>query len=260
MNILTAVLCVGGIGIVFGILLAIASKFFAVEKDPRLELIEEALPGANCGGCGYAGCANMAAAILDGSAPVSGCPVGGEASASKIAEIMGVEAATGEKLVAAVMCTGKCGEDRFDYKGLENCLAAANLGGGFKGCKFACMGLGSCVKACPFGAMEIKDGVAEVNEDKCKACGKCVETCPKGLIKLVPSSRAVEVKCSSKDKGIVTKNTCETGCIGCKMCERNCESGAVKVTDNLAEIDYSKCTGCGVCAEKCIRKTIIKRG
>lgn len=260
MDILTAVLCVGGIGIVFGILLAVASKFFAVEKDPRLDMIEEALPGANCGGCGYAGCANMAAAILEGKAPVSGCPVGGETSASKIAEIMGVESDSSEKNVAAVMCSGKCGENRFNYKGIGDCLAAANLGGGFKKCKYACMGLGTCVSVCPFGAISIKNGVAEVDETKCKSCGKCVAVCPKEIIKIVPASRAVEVKCSSKDKGIVTKNSCETGCIGCRMCEKNCASEAVKVKDNLAEIDYSKCIGCGVCADKCVRKTILKRG
>ena len=125
MEILTAVLCVGGIGIVFGILLAVASKFFAVEKDPRLDEITEALPGANCGGCGYAGCANMAAAILEGSAPVSGCPVGGETVSAKIAEIMGVGVTETERTTAVVLCSGNCGEDRFNYEGITDCLPAA---------------------------------------------------------------------------------------------------------------------------------------
>lgn len=259
MNILTAVLCVGGVGIVFGILLAVASKFFAVEKDPRLELICEALPGANCGGCGYAGCSNLASAILEGKAPVTGCPVGGEASAAKIAEIMGVGISASERTTATVLCSGNCGEDRFIYEGLTDCLAASNLAGGSKNCKYACMGMGTCVSVCPFDAISIVDGVATVNEDKCKSCGKCVEACPKQIIKIVPVSRKVEVKCSSKDKGIITKNSCETGCIGCKMCERNCEAEAVRVIDNCAVIDYSRCTGCGVCVQKCIRKTIVER-
>lgn len=260
MEILTAVLCVGGIGIAFGILLAVASKFFAVEKDPRLDEITEALPGANCGGCGYAGCANMAAAILEGSAPVSGCPVGGETVSAKIAEIMGVGVTETERTTAVVLCSGNCGEDRFNYEGITDCLAAANLAGGSKNCRYACMGLGTCVSLCPFGAISVENGVANVDEDKCKSCGKCVAACPKHIIKIVPYGRKVEVKCSSKDKGIVTKNSCETGCIGCKMCERNCEAEAVKVVDNCAVIDYSKCTGCGTCADKCIRKTIIRRG
>ncbi len=257
MEILKAVAAVGGIGIVFGILLAVASKIFFVKKDERLDLITEALPGANCGGCGYAGCGNLAEAILSGDAAVNSCPAGGEKSASRIAEIMGVKPSHSEKAVAAVLCSKSCGKEEFSYNGITSCEAANVFFGGDNLCKFACLGLGTCVNACPFGALRIENDRAVVSEDICTGCGKCASVCPKNIIRLVPASRSVTVNCSSKDKGIDTKKVCTAGCIACRLCEKNCPAGAIKVNENCADIDYTLCTGCGICKEKCPVGVII---
>lgn len=260
MNILIPALSIGGIGLVFGVILAVASKIFHVDTDPRLEQIQEALPGANCGGCGFAGCASFAQNVLDGKAKVNGCPVGGADSAAKIAEIMGV-AAPGEeeKQSAVVFCYGGCTTDKYEYNGLHDCIAAARLGGGPKACGYGCIGFGSCENVCQFGAISVQNGVAVVNPEKCTACGRCVEICPKGIISLVPASRRFDVLCSSADKGAVTRSVCDTGCIGCRICEKKCEFGAITIENNNATIDYTKCTHCGKCFEACPRKIIYDR-
>jgi electron transport complex protein RnfB len=258
MDILTAVLVLGIAGLVFGACLGIASKFFDVKTDERVPAITEVLPGANCGGCGYAGCSALAEAIAGGKAKVNTCPVGGKASAEKIAKIMGVEAGDVNRMRAQVMCSGK-GNDavrKYVYQGYQDCVAAAKLGGGDKECAYGCIGLGTCVKKCPFGAIKIIDSVASVDYDKCNACGVCVASCPKKVIKLVPFSADVWVGCASKDKPVVTRNNCGVGCIGCKICEKTCKYGAITVTDSLALINYDKCTCCGECVEKCPRKII----
>lgn len=258
-DILLAVGVLAGCGLVFGIILAVASKFFAVETDERIEKINECLPGANCGGCGFAGCAAFAEAVVNGTADVNGCVAGGNKSAQAIAEIMGCEAGQAVAKRAYVMCSGnnECAEKKYIYDSYESCAAVIRLGGGDKMCSFACLGKGDCVNACSFSAISVQNGVAVVDGDKCGGCGSCAKACPKSVIKIMPKSANVWVGCSSKDKGAKVKSACTVGCIGCKICEKKCEAGAITVKDNLAEIDWEKCTGCGKCAEACPRKIIV---
>lgn len=263
-TVLLAFLILGGLGLVFGAVLAFASKIFAVEVDPREEAVLASLPGANCGGCGFPGCGGYAAAVARGEAPVNKCSVGGDSVAAQIAEIMGVSAGDSVRLVAQVHCTGG-GADKakYEYIGVHDCLAAARLpGGGPLACRYGCLGMGTCESVCPFDAIHVIDGVAKVDEDKCKACNKCVEICPRHIIDLEPykTKRHVTVPCSSKDKGVVVRKVCDDGCIACGICEKACPKDAIHVTDNLAVIDYDKCIGCGICAQKCPRKLITVDG
>lgn len=261
-GILTATAVVGVVGIFVGLFLGAAGIKFRVDVDEKEEAVLAALPGNNCGGCGYAGCSGLAAAIAKGEAPVNACPVGGAPVGEKIAAIMGVEAGASERKVAFVACMGDCDKSRqdYDYYGAQDCRMMGFVpGGGPKSCNSGCLGYGSCVKACPFDAICVVNGVAVVDREKCKACGKCVEACPKHLISLIPYDAKYVVACSSKDKGPVTMKACEVGCIGCGLCARNCPSQAVEVKDFHAAIDQEKCTGCGACAEKCPKKCILPR-
>ena len=254
MSILFPVLSIGGMGVVFGACLGVASEVFKVEEDPRIGEILGVLPGANCGGCGFPGCGGCAGAIVAGTAPVNACPVGGAACAEKIGAIMGIEASASEPVAAFVKCGGTCekAKDKYEYFGIDDCNFAVQLaGGGSKSCSYGCLGLGSCKKACAFGAIEIVDGIAVVDKDKCVACGKCVSACPKHIIELLPAKKKVKVQCSSKDLGKNVIPNCSVGCIACKICEKNCPFDAIHVIDNLAVIDYDKCKACGICANKC---------
>lgn len=252
-SILIATAAVGAIGLVVGVLLIIVSKKFEVEVDVKEQAVREYLPGNNCGACGYAGCDAMAAAIAKGEAPVTGCPVGGTPVAEQIARIMGVEAAAEEKRVAFVKCAGTCEKvvQKCNYVGIHDCASAASCGLSPWACDYGCLGFGSCVAACPFGAITVIDGVAKVDREKCKACGKCVAACPKHLIEIIPDKASYTVNCSNKDRGPAVKKACSVGCIGCKLCEKQCEHDAIQVENNVAQIDYEKCVGCGKCAEKC---------
>lgn len=259
-GIITATVIVGVVGLIVGLFLGIAAISFKVDVNEREEAILEALPGNNCGGCGYAGCSGLAAAIVKGEAPVNACPVGGEAVGNTIAAIMGVEAEAANKKVAFVHCKGDCNKAKTDYQyyGVEDCTMVAFVpGGGPKSCNYGCLGYGSCVKACPFDAIHIVDGIAVVDKEACKACGKCVAACPKNLISLVPYDAKHIVACSSKDKGPVAMKACEVPCIGCGLCKKNCPSGAIEVVDFHAIIDQEKCTKCGKCAEVCPKKCIV---
>ncbi len=259
-DILLPALAMGAVGLVLGIILTAASKIFKVEVDERIEKITECLPGANCGGCGYAGCGGYAAAIVNGEAEIGACASGGQAAADKIAEIMGVEAGTVEPMRAVVMCSGtsEAAVDRYDYYGVADCVTASKLqGGGHKACGYGCLGYGSCVEVCSEGGISIVNGIASIDGSACIGCGACKKVCPKNIIDLVPKRNKIYVKCKSCDKGAAMKQKCAVGCIGCRMCEKACPAGAITVTDSHAAIDYAKCTGCGLCAEKCPRKIII---
>ena len=245
-GIILAAVVVGGTGLVISVLLGIASEKFKVPVDEKEVAVRECLPGNNCGGCGYAGCDSLAKAIAAGEAPVGACPVGGPDAAAKIGAIMGVDAGASEKKVAFVKCAGTCekAKTQYEYYGNEDCISAISVPGGGP-------------KACSFDAIHIVNGIAQVDKEKCVACGKCVATCPKSLIELVPYSAPHKVQCNSKEFGKAVKEVCSAGCIGCKMCTKVCEEGAITVENNVAKIDYSKCTGCGKCAEKCPAKIIL---
>jgi len=258
--IIIATLIVAGTGLILGLFLGVSGEKFKVEVDEKEILVREALPGNNCGGCGFAGCDGLAKAIAAGEAASDACPVGGSAVAEQIAGIMGVEAGTAARKTAFVKCAGSCtkAKEKYTYYGVEDCSMAEQLPGkGAKGCTYGCHGYGNCVRVCEFDAIHIVDGIAYVNKDKCKACGKCVLECPRNLIEIVPYSAKHLVQCSSKDKGKDVKSVCDIGCIACKMCEKVCEFDAIKVVDNIAHIDYEKCTNCGKCAEKCPVKVIL---
>ncbi len=260
-GIIIAVSVVGGVGLLIGIFLSVFGNYFRVETDPVIDRIIEALPGNNCGGCGFAGCAALAEAIAHGDAPVSGCPVGGEPVATEVAAIMGIEADTAEKKVAHVRCKGTCELtfSNYNYKGVKDCRMASFVpSGGPKSCDYGCMGFGTCVSVCEFGAIRIIDGVASVDKDKCVACGKCVQACPKHLIELITYKAKYVVDCMNKDKGPDVIKSCKTGCIGCSLCARECPKEAIEITDSLAYIDQEKCVGCGKCAAKCPKGAISK--
>lgn len=242
MGIIIAAAVVGAVGLVIGVLLGVASEKFKVEVDEKEILVRNELPGNNCGGCGYPGCDGLAKAIAAGEAAVDACPVGGAPVGAKIAAIMGVEAGGAEKQVAFVKCKGTCDKTNMQYRyyGIDDCRKVSVVpGAGEKACAYGCMGYGTCVKACQFDAIHIVDGVAVVDKEKCVACGKCVAACPNHLIELVPYKAEHLVQCSSHDKGKDVKAKCENGCIGCTLCTKQCEVGAIHMENNLAVIDYS---------------------
>ena len=257
-TILITTLVITAIGLIVGAGLVFMGKKFHVEVDQKETDIRACLPGNNCGACGYAGCDAMAAAIAAGEAPVNACPVGGQAVTDQIGQIMGVSAEAAEIKVAFVRCKGSCAVTKTagNYTGIQDCRSAVLSGIAIQECDYGCLGLGSCVTVCPQHAIQVKDGVAEVNRKLCIGCGLCAKTCPKGLIELIPAGRRVAVQCSNRDRGPTVKQVCSAGCIGCGLCARQCEVKAITVTANLAHVDYETCVQCGKCVEKCPVKVI----
>ena len=266
-DILIAIGILGGLGLIFGAVLAAASKIFYVETDPRLDALNECLPGANCGGCGYAGCGGYAEAVLSGEAPIGACASGGNECAQAMAAIMGVKAEAVKRKVALVRCSGYRTVDasgkeqgakmKAEYEGFKDCLAASKVGGnGPLACKFGCLGFGNCTKACKYDAIRVVDGVAKVDNEKCTGCMACAAACPRNLIVPVDYDKHVLIACASHAKGAVTVRGCTQGCIGCGLCTKICPHEAITVDNNLAVIDYSKCTSCGLCAAVCPKKLI----
>lgn len=254
-----AVASMGGIAAILAAGLGVASRAFEVEVDPRVEEVNEELPGANCGACGYAGCDAFAEAVVEGEAPVSGCPVGGESVTEAIGDILGLEAETGEEEVAQLLCKGGEAEtaQKAVYEGIESCVAASGVNMIEKECTYGCMGFGDCEAVCPFDAIEMNDnGLPEVDEDACTACNKCVEECPHDLFVLAPVSGENHIRCSSHDGGGFVNKACEVGCIACQQCVKVCPVDAIEMEDNLAVLDYETCINCGLCAEKCPTDTI----
>lgn len=256
-EILYAVLVLGVMGALFGGILAIASKVFAVKVDERLPKLTDALPGANCGGCGFAGCGAYAQAVLDGKAPVGLCAAGGAEAAKKMSEIMGVQAVEVEKTVAMVKCRGKNHLAKGVYDGIADCRSAMFVtGNGPTACPSGCLGFGTCVSVCKFDAIHIVEGVARVDADKCTGCMQCVQVCPRKVIVPVSYHADIIVACSNRERGALTRKVCDVGCIGCHLCERQCDYDAIHVLHNLATIDYNKCVSCGRCAAVCPRHLI----
>ncbi len=266
-EILIAIGILGGLGLAFGLILAIASKVFYVETDPRLEQLCDCLPGANCGGCGYAGCNSYAEAVLKGEAPVGKCASGGNECAQAMAAIMGVKAEKVERKVAMVYCSGFKHVDsegnrqgimmKGYYDGIQDCNAAAKVAGsGPTVCKFGCLGYGNCTKVCQYDAIHVVDGVARVDIEKCVGCMSCAAACPRGIIHPVEYGKHTVISCSSHAKGSYTMRGCTIGCIGCGLCKKICPNGAITLDKNLAVIDFSKCNNCGLCATVCPKHMI----
>lgn len=252
-EILIALAVVAAIGLIAGILLTLASHFLRVEEDQRAAELRACLPGVNCGACGYAGCDDYAKALSEGGVKTNLCIPGADAVAADIAAILGVAAEDVEEQAAVVHCNGTCEATslRAVYDGVHSCRAASMLFGGPDACAYGCLGFGDCAGVCPVEAICLKDGIARIDRRICIGCGLCVKTCPKGIISLIPQTASVAVLCSNKDKGAATRAVCTKGCIACKKCEKSCPEGAITVADNLAVIDYAKCTGCGICTEGC---------
>ena len=247
------------LGGAFGALLAFAAKVFHVDRDERATLIRDALPGANCGNCGYSGCDSYVEAVLRGDAKTNACTVGGPPTAMEVGVIMGVyETDAPLKFRAQVMCSGtsEYSHKKYIYAGASDCLSATKIGGGDKLCPSGCIGNGSCVKSCKWNAISVIDGVAVVDYALCTGCGVCVKTCPKFLIKLIPYTAAHWVGCRSLQNGAETRRACDVGCISCRLCEKNCPTDAITVNDFIASIEYKKCIGCDKCVGVCKRKII----
>lgn len=247
----------GALAVLFGIVLAVADRFFQVRVDPRQTQIEESLPRANCGSCGFGGCAAYAEALVKGQAAGNLCQPGGPETARKIAAILGIAVSEVAPKVAVVKCQGSRDNTRrrFRYNGQADCRAAAATQFGHTACQYACLGLGTCVRACPFDAMvfDVEAGLPRVLEDRCTACGTCAAVCPKNVIEILPKDRYVHVLCRNLDPGRVVRQLCKVGCIACKACEKACpvEGKAIHVVGNVAVVDMAKCTNCGKCARVC---------
>lgn len=250
---LVALITLAGLGMIASLVLGIASRVFAVEIDPRVEQVQDLLPGANCGGCSFAGCAGYAEAVVAHKAAPGLCPVNTTENDAAIAKVLGVKASKKEKRIAVLRCQGDNLRSvrRYQYFGIMTCKAAHALSGGAKECRFGCLGYGDCQQACTFDSITIIDGLNLVEKQLCTGCGACARVCPRDLIDLVPISKQVHVLCLSKDKGGAVTKYCSIGCIGCKKCVKACPVEAIEVTDFLAQIDYDKCINCGKCAQDC---------
>lgn len=288
---LAPVVVVGSVGLTFGIGLAIASKKLYVYVNPRIDQVLNVLPGANCGACGYPGCSGFAKAVVDGKAEASGCIPGGSKTAHAVADILGVSAAASDPVMAVVHCKGgnDKARERALYKGIEDCHAAGLIGNGSKVCQDGCLGLGTCVRVCPFNAIHVtNEGIAKVDAEKCTGCGKCVTACPRNIISLIPRVHKIFLACSNHERGAKVKKYCSVGCTACTLCVKATSSGAISMENNLPVLDYTKeenfipaahkcpskcfidlvktrskanidtkCTGCGACIEACPVKGAI---
>lgn len=250
------------IGFLLGLLLGLFKKIFAVHVDPKVAGVREVLSGANCGGCGYAGCDAFAEAVVSGEAPANGCVAGGAECAANVAKVLGVEAVSGAKKVAFLACNGtkECAGDRAEYQGIKTCAAAQLTMNGTKKCAFGCIGFGDCEAACPFDAIKMgENGLPVVDREKCVGCGKCAKTCPKHLFALIAEdTKGPVAKCSCKsDNKPQIRKDCTAGCFKCGICTRKCPSQAVVLENGLPKIDYAKCTNCGECIKACPDKVLV---
>ncbi len=260
MTYILPVLVVGVLAAIFAFCLSFLGEKLAIERDARIDEIERNLAGANCGGCGYPGCAAFAEALFKGEATIDRCNPTAAANKSNIAKILGMSEEKSRETVAVVRCIGgnKC-RNKYDYQGYGDCESAQLLADGNKACELGCMGLGTCSESCKFDAISVdKDlGFAIVDSEKCTSCGACVAACPKKIIRRIPKDAKVYVACSNTHRGKEVSSVCERGCIACGLCQKNCPTGAIALSNNLATIDYDKCIGCGKCKEVCPRKCIL---
>lgn len=249
------------LGLALGLIIGLVVKAFGVEPDERVEAIEGLLPGANCGACGFAGCAEFARQLVAGHAEPSLCPSSSAEAVASIATLLGVAAGERTARVAVVRCGGDdtVAVQAALYNGVADCKDAVQVAGGAKGCLYGCLGLGSCARACPFGAMEIANGLAIVHPDLCTGCGKCVATCPRKLIELVPASAPIHVYCNSPDKGGAKRKLCQAACIGCQKCVKASENGTMSMSGFLARVNYENPPPAAlaeVCPTKCLHGAV----
>lgn len=258
-TILISLIVLGVTGLAAALLLFVVAQKFKVEEDPRIDEVQEVLPGANCGGCGFAGCRALAEACvkadsLDGLL----CPVGGAPVMAKVGEILGMAASAAEPKVAVVRCNGTC-EARpktSEWAGTRSCAVISSLYVGETNCGFGCLGCGDCVAACQFDAIHMnpETGLPEVDEEKCVACGACAKACPRNIIELRKKGAdgvRMVVKCVNNDKGAVARKACANACIGCGKCQQACGFDAIKIEANVAYIDPEKCALCRDCEGQC---------
>ncbi|UCF30349.1 MAG: RnfABCDGE type electron transport complex subunit B [bacterium] len=256
---LEAIVSLTGLGFVAAFGLGLASKKFHVEVDPRLEKIEEMLPGLNCGGCGYPGCSGFAEGLLAGEVEVTSCAPAGEEVVAQLADFLGLEVSGVVRKIAVLKCGGGVDKAVIEalYEGVEDCRAAVLLGGGGKSCRYSCVGYSTCEKVCPFEAITMgADGLPVVDPDLCTACNKCVVACPRDVLVLEPVDHQVIIRCSSPDPAGKIKKVCSVGCTGCGICEKVCPVDAALLDGSLASIDPERCVECGICAAKCPADTI----
>ena len=257
-GVVLAVIMLVLLGAAGGAILVLAAKFMAVYEDPRIAEITDCLAGANCGGCGYAGCADYAKAIVEQGAPTFKCAPGGDKCADAINKIMGLEQSDRPSLRAIVLCNGGGGNclPKFEYQGVQTCAAANAVAGGPSLCAYGCLGLGDCTRACKFDAIHVVDGAAVVDREKCTGCSACTAVCPRHIIGMKPIAPQPTVECSNRDRGAAVNKACKVGCIACGLCVKNCPQQAIFLKGNVAVIDYTKCNGCGTCVTKCPKKAI----
>ena len=253
MEIITATAILAAMGVILGLILSFAAKVMAVPVNEQAEKVLEALPGANCGACGFAGCADYAEALAQGNTAPNLCTPGGNQVAGEVSEILGLDFADVEEKYAIVACSGDTDHSSYvmEYQGEPTCEACNAMYQGHRSCSHACLGFGDCALVCPVNALSMVKGIAVVDPDCCIGCGLCAKRCPNHLIHIVPRGSRVFVGCSSTDKGGFVRKICSAGCIGCRKCEKACQYGALRWNDNLAAIDPDKCTNCGACVEVC---------
>ena len=251
-------------GVIAAIILYSVAQKFKVEEDPRIDLVENKLPLANCGACGYPGCRSFAEALVKSDdLEKFYCPVGGNACMANVARVLGRAHIEKDPAIAVVRCNGTpefCAK-RSDYDSAKSCAISEFVHSSDTGCPYGCLGFGDCVRVCPFDAiyMDEKTGLPVVIEEKCTSCGKCVKACPKNIIEIRkrgPKSRRIYVSCINQDKGGVARKSCQVACIGCGKCVKECPFDAIVLENNLAYIDYTKCKLCRKCVVVCPTKAI----
>lgn len=265
-TVLLTIISLGVLGLVSSVILFFIAQKFKVFEDPRIDTVQEALPAANCGGCGFAGCRNFAEALVKAeSFDGLNCPVGGNDVMGKVAQILGREVTAADPLVAVLLCQGSP-EHRprtSNYDGVKDCRISHSLYIGETDCAYGCLGYGDCVNACTFGAMHMDEvsGLPVINDDKCTSCGACVKACPRKIIELrkkAKKDRKIYVACVNCDKGGPARRACKVACIACNKCYKVCGFDAIKIENNLAYIDASKCTFCRKCVEECPTSSIVE--
>lgn len=257
---LPAIIAVGTIGLILGIVLGIASRLFGEKADQKVEQVKALLPNMRCGACGFASCEALAESMVRGTSPYDACFAGGSETAGSIARLLGGENTVRKRKVARVLCSGtvKHTVKTHHYQGIQTCQAAQRQFRGEWACKHGCLGMGDCVRACPFGAICVQNGIAIIREAKCRGCEKCIPACPRGIIRMVPEDSRVTVACHSRETAKDTIRACKRGCIGCGKCAKACPRDAITVENSLAVIHPGLCDQCGKCIEVCPVRVIFR--